>query len=41
MDSAAYFRRYEEQTAFTFRAEDSCFVADKDRRNDYGRRRLF
>ena len=41
MDSAAFFRRYEERTASTFMQRTSCFVAVKDRRNVYGRRRLF
>ena len=41
MDSAAYFGRYEERTASTFMQRTSCFVAVKDRRNVYGRRRLF
>ena len=41
MDSAAFFRRYEERTASTFMQRTNCFVAVKDRRNVYGRRRLF
>ena len=41
MDSAASFERYEERTASTFMQRTSCFVAVKDRKNVYGRRRLF